>query len=204
MTRRLQAQTVERERGHLPKGEGEREAEDDTAFWFNYHISESLTSALTTLSTPSHSIYIPRVIRGFFQTTVVPLTPTGTASQDAPHSTLRMSLISRRSRHRAGTRYHRRGTDTRGYSANYAETEYVTEATLVPCASQPDTHHVSSMVIVRGSAAVPFKQAICLRYKPTVTTLEEDPLSLSLSLSPLGAAEGDPIMGEGGRPSGQT
>jgi len=36
-----------------------------------------------------------------------------------------MLLISRRSRHRAGTRYKRRGLDAEGDCANYVETEQV-------------------------------------------------------------------------------
>lgn len=36
-----------------------------------------------------------------------------------------MFLISRRSRHRAGTRYKRRGVDEKGKCANFVETEQV-------------------------------------------------------------------------------
>lgn len=36
-----------------------------------------------------------------------------------------LSLISRRSRFRAGTRYKRRGVDVQGHCANYVETEQV-------------------------------------------------------------------------------
>ena len=36
-----------------------------------------------------------------------------------------ITLLSRRSRHRAGTRYKRRGLDTAGNCANYVETEQV-------------------------------------------------------------------------------
>lgn len=36
-----------------------------------------------------------------------------------------ISVLSRRSRHRAGTRYKRRGVDAEGNCANYVETEQV-------------------------------------------------------------------------------
>lgn len=38
-----------------------------------------------------------------------------------------LSVLSRRSRHRAGTRYRRRGVDEDGHCANYVETEQVSD-----------------------------------------------------------------------------
>ena len=52
-------------------------------------------------------------------------------------------LISRRSRHRAGRRYKRRGVDSEGFVANFVETETVFYA--------QDTGFFSSFVQIRGS-----------------------------------------------------
>ena len=47
---------------------------------------------------------------------------------------IRLSLVSRRSRYRAGTRYFRRGIDRSGHVANFVETEQV----LLVDSSSPD------------------------------------------------------------------
>ena len=64
-------------------------------------------------------------------------------------------LISRRSRHRAGTRYKKRGVDDQGYVANYVETE---QCLLMGT-------HVFSFVQVRGSVPVYWSQP-GFKYRP--------------------------------------
>ncbi|XP_064601355.1 phosphatidylinositide phosphatase SAC2-like [Liolophura sinensis] len=66
-----------------------------------------------------------------------------------------ISLISRRSRHRAGTRSKKRGLDETGACANYVETEQVIEY----------SPHVVSFVQVRGSAPMFWSQS-GFKYRP--------------------------------------
>lgn len=64
-------------------------------------------------------------------------------------------IISRRSRHRAGTRYKRRGVDQHGHVANYVETELMV---IKP-------PHIASFVQVRGSVPVFWSQPSA-KYRP--------------------------------------
>lgn len=67
----------------------------------------------------------------------------------------KLMLISRRSRHRAGTRYKRRGVDEEGNCANYVETEQI----LVY------QKHKFSFVQIRGSVPVFWSQP-GYKYRP--------------------------------------
>ena len=66
-----------------------------------------------------------------------------------------MTLISRRSRFRAGTRYKRRGVDEEGKCANYVETEQIFQF----------GSHIVSFVAVRGSVPIYWSQ-IGHKYRP--------------------------------------
>ncbi|TFY53114.1 hypothetical protein EVJ58_g9634 [Rhodofomes roseus] len=79
---------------------------------------------------------------------------------------MRLCLISRRSRYRAGTRYFRRGIDQDGHVANFNETEQIL---LVG----PDDSSVQlSFVQIRGSVPVFWAEINTLRYKPDVQIME--------------------------------
>ncbi|TSK22690.1 Phosphatidylinositide phosphatase SAC2 [Bagarius yarrelli] len=74
---------------------------------------------------------------------------------DDIHPRFTVALISRRSRHRAGMRYKRRGVDTDGHVANYVETEQLIHV----------HNHTLSFVQIRGSVPVFWSQA-GYRYNP--------------------------------------
>uniref|UniRef100_A0AAR2JBM8 SAC domain-containing protein n=1 Tax=Pygocentrus nattereri TaxID=42514 RepID=A0AAR2JBM8_PYGNA len=74
---------------------------------------------------------------------------------DDIHPRFTVALISRRSRHRAGMRYKRRGVDTEGHVANYVETEQLIHV----------HSHTLSFVQTRGSVPVFWSQA-GYRYNP--------------------------------------
>ena len=78
---------------------------------------------------------------------------------------LRLCLISRRSRYRAGTRYFRRGIDAEGHVANFNETEQIL---LVGDESGTQL----SFVQIRGSIPVYWAEVNTLRYKPDVQIME--------------------------------
>lgn len=95
-------------------------------------------------------------------------------------------LISRRSRHRPGTRYFRRGIDALGNVANYVETEQIvvcdrptpTEADEKSGALGGGVAAVgegsvkASFVQVRGSAPVFWAQICNLRYVPDLLVMD--------------------------------
>lgn len=71
--------------------------------------------------------------------------------------TLQLSVFSRRSRFRAGTRYFRRGLDVDGHAANFNETEQVVYI---------DNKRVYSYVQTRGSVPAFWGEVNNMRYKP--------------------------------------
>lgn len=75
--------------------------------------------------------------------------------QISPGKNYTMILISRRSRHRAGTRYKRRGVDESGKCANYVETEQIFEY----------SSHIVSFVQIRGSVPIFWSQP-GYKYRP--------------------------------------
>ncbi|NWU84268.1 SAC2 phosphatase, partial [Onychorhynchus coronatus] len=74
---------------------------------------------------------------------------------DDVHPTFLVALLSRRSRHRAGMRYKRRGVDKNGNVANYVETEQLIHV----------HNHTLSYIQTRGSVPV-FWSQVGYRYNP--------------------------------------
>lgn len=86
---------------------------------------------------------------------------------------IRLCLMSRRSRFRAGTRYFRRGIDREGHVANFVETEQVL---LLDSASPDGTgDEISaqlSFVQIRGSIPLFWAEINTLRYKPDLQIMD--------------------------------
>ncbi|KAG8320968.1 Phosphatidylinositide phosphatase SAC2 [Homalodisca vitripennis] len=85
-----------------------------------------------------------------------------------------LSLLSRRSRYRAGTRYKRRGLDDSGHCANYVETEQIIS----------HRHHQVAVTLVRGSVPVYWSQP-GYKYRPP-PRLDKDAVWRIDKLSPNG------------------
>ena len=136
------------------------ELADDRFFW-NKHMLDDLIHAKSSLSAP----WIIPVIQGFIQMEPCNMLWDGlgkSLSADSEDMTYKIWLISRRSRHRAGTRYKRRGVDENGHSANYVETEQVLLF----------HSHTVSLVQVRGSVPIYWSQS-GIKYRPPLV-LEHD------------------------------
>ncbi|XP_042881683.1 phosphatidylinositide phosphatase SAC2-like isoform X2 [Penaeus japonicus] len=126
---------------------------DDNFFW-NRHLLIDLINQEGL----NFDVWIVPVIQGFVQIEAVPLdapisSPDDSVDKSRDHYTL--TLISRRSRHRAGTRYKRRGVDEEGHVANYVETEQIVSY----------SHHRVAFVQVRGSVPVYWSQP-GYKYRP--------------------------------------
>lgn len=93
---------------------------------------------------------------------VVPTTNAwaGSTSLSLGGRSFQLSLISRRSRHRQGQRYIKRGVDSSGHVANFVETEQVLEC--------PQDGSVSSFVQVRGSIPIFWSQPETWKLRPAI------------------------------------
>ncbi|XP_027511160.1 phosphatidylinositide phosphatase SAC2 isoform X1 [Corapipo altera] len=138
---------------------------DDRFFW-NKHMIEDLIS----IDNAEVDFWIIPIIQGFVQIEELvvnysessdddkssPETPPQESTcVDDVHPTFLVALISRRSRHRAGMRYKRRGVDKNGNVANYVETEQLIHV----------HNHTLSYIQTRGSVPV-FWSQVGYRYNP--------------------------------------
>uniref|UniRef100_A0A3Q1FA19 Inositol polyphosphate-5-phosphatase F n=1 Tax=Acanthochromis polyacanthus TaxID=80966 RepID=A0A3Q1FA19_9TELE len=138
---------------------------DDRFFW-NKHMIQDIID----LQVPEVDSWVIPIIQGFVQVEelVVNYNETSDEERSSPetppkeitcvddiHPRFTVALISRRSRHRAGMRYKRRGVDTDGHVANYVETEQLIHV----------HSHTLSFVQTRGSVPVFWSQA-GYRYNP--------------------------------------
>uniref|UniRef100_A0A8C0V7H0 Inositol polyphosphate-5-phosphatase F n=1 Tax=Cyanistes caeruleus TaxID=156563 RepID=A0A8C0V7H0_CYACU len=137
---------------------------DDRFFW-NKHMIECLPPPNAEVD-----FWIIPIIQGFVQIEELvvnynessdddkssPETPPQESScVDDVHPAFLVALISRRSRHRAGMRYKRRGVDKNGNVANYVETEQLIHV----------HNHTLSYIQTRGSVPV-FWSQVGYRYNP--------------------------------------
>ncbi|XP_078670438.1 phosphatidylinositide phosphatase SAC2-like isoform X3 [Branchiostoma floridae x Branchiostoma belcheri] len=130
----------------------------DPRFFWNTHMLNDLIQSEDPLS----DRWIVPVIQGYVQMErfQVMLGEEDRPSDEGMEMTsegrnFTITLISRRSRHRAGTRYKRRGVDETGACANFVETEQIIQV----------QSHVVSFVQVRGSVPIFWSQP-GIRYRP--------------------------------------
>ncbi|KAF5276553.1 hypothetical protein FQR65_LT03983 [Abscondita terminalis] len=126
---------------------------DDRFFW-NKHMLKDLLESNNPLCDP----WIMPIIQGYVQIEDcrVELSNDYQGVTTSPkHEVFTLSIISRRSRFRAGTRYKRRGVDDNGEVANYVETEQIVTY----------HHHEVSFVQIRGSVPVFWSQP-GYKYRP--------------------------------------
>ncbi|KAF7134075.1 hypothetical protein CNMCM5793_005704 [Aspergillus hiratsukae] len=126
---------------------------DEDMLWNSYMINPLLL--LRSRLSPSEKLHLDMsqmltcVIRGFCSTLTVP-TPRPIVSQAPTHSPSTLTVISRQSSRRAGTRFNSRGIDDDGNVANFVETETVLWI----------SHGLTfSYVQIRGSVPIFWEQA---------------------------------------------
>ncbi|PSR80730.1 hypothetical protein PHLCEN_2v6646 [Hermanssonia centrifuga] len=159
LTRRLQAQweTLQED-----AGKALWDVADDRFFW-NKFLQSRLIDVTHANSDQNLSAYILPVIYGTFD-----IRPTRVNGHY-----LRLCLISRRSRYRAGTRYFRRGIDREGHVANFVETEQVLLVDTAGADSNGDEASIQlSFVQIRGSIPLFWAEINTLRYKPDLQIME--------------------------------
>ncbi|EPQ61008.1 hypothetical protein GLOTRDRAFT_53684 [Gloeophyllum trabeum ATCC 11539] len=161
LTRRLQAQWAARQ---SDEGKALWQVADDRFFWNKYLHSKFID---TTTADPNQDLssYILPIMYGTFDIR--------SAYVNGYH--LRLCLISRRSRYRAGTRYFRRGIDHDGHVANFNETEQLVlvDPKLNEGRSTSDEASTKlSFVQIRGSIPVFWAEVNNLRYKPDLQVMD--------------------------------
>ncbi|XP_077469195.1 phosphatidylinositide phosphatase SAC2 isoform X2 [Stigmatopora argus] len=170
--------TVQRQ-GHLDKSNVPLWKQVDDRFFWNKHMIQDLID----LQTDEVDFWVIPIIQGFVQVEelVVNYNETSDEDRSSPetppqeltcvddiHPRFTVALISRRSRHRAGMRYKRRGVDTDGHVANYVETEQLIHV----------HSHTLSFVQTRGSVPVFWSQA-GYRYNPRPRLEKEEKETMS-------------------------
>eukprot|EP00741_Cyanophora_paradoxa_P004975 tig00000842_g4823.t1 len=126
----------------LPAGKPLHTRADDRFFWNKHAMRDFIRLELDSWVLP--------VMMGF-----VEIEPCTVNKRD-----FTIVLISRRSIHRCGVRYHSRGIDECGNVSNYVETE---QAVLYDADGQ---HRTASLVQTRGSIPLYWDQSVNLKYKP--------------------------------------
>ncbi|XP_032596301.1 phosphatidylinositide phosphatase SAC2 isoform X2 [Drosophila grimshawi] len=119
-------------------GEDNAPSQPDERFFWNMHMIRDILKM-------NDKTWILPVIQGFMQVEACVI----------GNDCFTLALVSRRSRHRAGTRYKRRGVDEKGNCANYVETEQILSF----------RHHQLSFTQVRGSVPVYWSQP-GYKYRP--------------------------------------
>ncbi|XP_013108333.2 phosphatidylinositide phosphatase SAC2 isoform X2 [Stomoxys calcitrans] len=122
---------------HLQADSTDQQTPDERFFWNMHMIDDLLKLNDKTWTLP--------IIQGFVQ--VEPCV--------IGNECFTLALVSRRSRHRAGTRYKRRGVDEHGYCANYVETEQILSF----------RHHQLAFTQIRGSVPIYWSQP-GYKYRP--------------------------------------
>ncbi|CAL8115328.1 unnamed protein product [Orchesella dallaii] len=128
---------------------------DERFLWNEYMLSEITSSKETQL----HKWAIA-IMQGSIQQQKCQLDPTSarvTQNDSEAPADLELILISRRSKHRAGTRYLKRGVDESGKVANYVETEQI----------MAFRGHLISFVQTRGSVPIFWSQS-GYKYRPPI------------------------------------
>ena len=153
-TNALSPLSGERHPGHLVYCPGDFES----AFAWNAHLSRALRVAL---GTETASRWIAPLCHGYFAQT--------RASMSGREVT--MTVLARRSRHHAGTRFNRRGVNVRGRVANEVETEQIVDAGDAQLtwldAGTPTNNRFELTGSGRGANRVPRRRP---RYEPRVSS----------------------------------
>ncbi|RXK39388.1 inositol/phosphatidylinositol phosphatase [Tremella mesenterica] len=166
LTNTLQRQKSLEEQGKGPGNVPMWQRADDRFFW-NKYLSSKMIEA-TVNGECDLSRFILPVVSGSIEL----------RSATINHRDLLFLLISRRSRHRAGTRYFSRGIDVNGNTSNFNETEQIVLVDPLPENGEPirrgrvDGRERLSFVQTRGSAPFFWAEINNLRYKPDLMVMD--------------------------------
>ncbi|KAF9179745.1 hypothetical protein BGZ51_006672 [Haplosporangium sp. Z 767] len=142
------------------------EAQADERFFWNYRLQSKFMEHTRRYRDQDLSNFILPVINGFVEI----------KSTEINKRAFTFALISRRSRHRAGTRYFSRGVDAHGNVSNFNETEQIV---AVDCNARgttpiiPGNRIMIAHVQTRGSIPIFWAQINNIKYTPKLQIFEE-------------------------------
>ncbi|KAG8746619.1 hypothetical protein FRC10_004221 [Ceratobasidium sp. 414] len=112
------------------------------------------------------------------------------------NTTFLFCIISRRSRHRAGTRYFSRGIDAQGHVSNFNETEQLVILTPPSASSTTSAPDAYSYIQIRGSVPLFWTEINTLRYRPDLQIMDvgATPHALRSHLADLKSNYGDVVL----------
>ncbi|KAG0272970.1 hypothetical protein BGZ95_011233 [Linnemannia exigua] len=128
----------------------------DERFFWNYRLQSKFIDHTRTHRNQDLSNFILPIMNGFAEF----------KSAEINKRTFTFALISRRSRHRAGTRYFSRGIDAQGNVSNFNETEHIVILDPVTNALIPSNRTVMAHVQTRGSIPIFWTQINNIKYTP--------------------------------------
>ncbi|KAI6109734.1 SacI homology domain-containing protein [Pisolithus sp. B1] len=134
----------------------------DRQFWWNEYLSRPF------INNNLHSYVLP-IVQGYFQIANFHLPVNPQDPNDGSISPVDYIIASRRSRHRAGLRYQRRGVDDEAFVANFVETETIIRV------QRDSISNVFSFVQIRGSIPLFWKQFGYSLKPPPVLAPERTP-----------------------------
>ncbi|CCG81867.1 putative Phosphoinositide phosphatase [Taphrina deformans PYCC 5710] len=144
---------------------------DERFFWNRYLMSDLIDYRTRTHDTNIDSFILP-ITYGFLEIRQ-------TALKGKP---MTFVLISRRSRHRAGTRYFTRGIDAQGNVSNFNETEQLVLMDSTGKSSIVDGQIKISYVQTRGSVPAYWAEVNDLKYKPRLRVFSQKDAAIAARL----------------------
>ncbi|KAG0282616.1 hypothetical protein BGZ96_000304 [Linnemannia gamsii] len=128
----------------------------DERFFWNYRLQSKFIDHMRTHKNHDLSRFILPIMNGFAEF----------RTAEINKRTFTFALISRRSRHRAGTRFFSRGIDAHGNVSNFNETEHIVILDPVTNALIPSNRTVMAHVQTRGSIPIYWTQINNIKYTP--------------------------------------
>ncbi|KAL5248924.1 hypothetical protein ACHWQZ_G017949 [Mnemiopsis leidyi] len=152
-----------------------------TEYFWNKDMLKSLISVYTQFPDLCNPWILP-VMQGYIEQADI----TSGSNTSSKHTTASLTLISRRSKYRAGTRFKRRGIDLNGCPANYVVTEQILKF----------GEEELSFTIIRGSVPVYWYQPLTnYRPKPVILCTPEEALeAFTLHMDRLVATHGEIVV----------
>lgn len=147
-------------------------AKADERFFWNRYLMEELISYRKKTNDNNIDSFILPVMYGFLEVRQ-------TSLKNKP---MTFVLISRRSRHRAGTRYFTRGIDAQGNVSNFNETEQIVLLDTMGNSNIVDGQTQVSYLQTRGSVPAYWAEVNNLQYKPKLRVFSQKDAAIAARL----------------------
>lgn len=145
----------------------------DERFFWNHRLQSKFIDHTRRSADQDLSNFILPLINGFVEI----------MSAEINKKSFTFALVSRRSRHRAGTRYFSRGVDTQGNVSNFNETEQIVIMDVNPMTTLPaipGNYIMLAHVQTRGSIPIFWAQINNIKYTPRLQIFDSPQTEVAL------------------------